>query len=287
MVIINGVKYACDRCIRGHRVSGCRHVKEPLRKIKRKGRPSTQCGNCKKMRTKSAVANGPCSCGDPNELSSSELLGVNGKSSVLKSLPDRGILSSEIQTKSELTPEELGKLREHPGVKIELPDGSVLGPENNGDFDYQGPRSHFASHPTASAYTTRISASYHDPHYPPHLMSSNSHYLAEKVKGQHPLYGKMPGPYNADLYNDSMGNNEAAAVLNGRGVGGYAPNTGSVAFHPRMILESEFAASPQDLANSLTGIHDVRAPAGHAGENENIPDPYGMSMHITKLSNLY
>lgn len=270
-------------------MSGCRHVQEPLRKIKRKGRPSTQCGSCKRMRTKSAVANGPCSCGDPNAASPSELLGASDKASVLLRNPPRGTLDSEIQTKAELTPEELGKLRGHPDVRIELPDGSVLGPETSGDFaEYQGPHSHFALHPPASAYIPSISVSCQDPHYPPRLMSSHELYMAaEKFKHQHPLYGQMPGPYNADLYNDSMGNNEAAAVLNGRGVGGYAPNTGSVAFNPKMIIETELAASPRDLANSLTGIPDVRTQSSQTAEGDNTTDPYGTSMHFTKLSNLY
>lgn len=50
MVLINGVKYACERCIRGHRVTTCTHTDQPLMMIKPKGRPSTQCPHCKEQR---------------------------------------------------------------------------------------------------------------------------------------------------------------------------------------------------------------------------------------------
>lgn len=50
MVVLNGIKYACERCIRGHRVSTCNHTDQPLTMIKPKGRPSTQCQHCRDQR---------------------------------------------------------------------------------------------------------------------------------------------------------------------------------------------------------------------------------------------
>lgn len=62
MVLINGVKYACERCIRGHRVTTCTHTDQPLMMIKPKGRPSTQCPFCKEQRkTRNAHVNCNCS----------------------------------------------------------------------------------------------------------------------------------------------------------------------------------------------------------------------------------
>ncbi|SCU80757.1 LAMI_0B03598g1_1 [Lachancea mirantina] len=64
MVLINGVKYACERCIRGHRVTTCNHTDQPLMMIKPKGRPSTTCAHCKELRkNKNANPTGVCSCG--------------------------------------------------------------------------------------------------------------------------------------------------------------------------------------------------------------------------------
>ncbi|EDO17787.1 hypothetical protein Kpol_541p30 [Vanderwaltozyma polyspora DSM 70294] len=67
MVLINGVKYACERCIRGHRVTTCTHTDQPLMMIKPKGRPSTTCDLCKELRkNKKALINSPnaiCTCG--------------------------------------------------------------------------------------------------------------------------------------------------------------------------------------------------------------------------------
>lgn len=64
MVLINGVKYACERCIRGHRVTTCNHTDQPLTMIKPKGRPSTTCSHCKELRkNKNANPSGQCTCG--------------------------------------------------------------------------------------------------------------------------------------------------------------------------------------------------------------------------------
>lgn len=64
MVLINGIKYACERCIRGHRVTTCNHTDQPLMMIKPKGRPSTTCAYCKELKkNKSAKPSGTCTCG--------------------------------------------------------------------------------------------------------------------------------------------------------------------------------------------------------------------------------
>lgn len=68
MVYIDGVKYACERCIRGHRVTGCNHTNMPLTMIKPKGRPSTQCAHCKELKKYKSSSNKPpilktkCTC---------------------------------------------------------------------------------------------------------------------------------------------------------------------------------------------------------------------------------
>lgn len=62
MVFIRGVKYACERCIRGHRVTSCKHTDQPLVMIKPKGRPATQCEHCREARKKK-VLHIKCTCG--------------------------------------------------------------------------------------------------------------------------------------------------------------------------------------------------------------------------------
>lgn len=62
MVLLNGVKYACERCIRGHRVSSCTHTDKPLTMIKPKGRPASQCLHCRESR-KLKNTHSSCSCG--------------------------------------------------------------------------------------------------------------------------------------------------------------------------------------------------------------------------------
>ncbi|KAI8967596.1 copper fist DNA binding domain-containing protein, partial [Mycotypha africana] len=43
-------KYACIKCIKGHRSSKCTHNDRELFEIKKKGRPITQCANCRLLR---------------------------------------------------------------------------------------------------------------------------------------------------------------------------------------------------------------------------------------------
>lgn len=50
MVVVDGKKYACETCIKGHRSSACKHTDRPLFEIKRKGRPVTQCEHCRELR---------------------------------------------------------------------------------------------------------------------------------------------------------------------------------------------------------------------------------------------
>jgi hypothetical protein len=62
-MLINGEKYACEACVRGHRVSNCQHSDRPLQHINKKGRPVSQCQHCRSMR-KSRSAHTKCDCGE-------------------------------------------------------------------------------------------------------------------------------------------------------------------------------------------------------------------------------
>ncbi|KAL4806227.1 copper fist DNA binding domain-containing protein [Aspergillus unguis] len=45
-MLIDGEKWACEACVRGHRVSSCKHHDRPLTHINRKGRPFSTCPTC-------------------------------------------------------------------------------------------------------------------------------------------------------------------------------------------------------------------------------------------------
>ncbi|KAI1434236.1 hypothetical protein GGR50DRAFT_663558 [Xylaria sp. CBS 124048] len=62
-MIINGEKWACEACVRGHRVSNCQHADRPLQHINKKGRPVSQCHHCRAMR-KSRSSHVKCDCGE-------------------------------------------------------------------------------------------------------------------------------------------------------------------------------------------------------------------------------
>ncbi|KAI0395256.1 hypothetical protein F5Y17DRAFT_465835 [Xylariaceae sp. FL0594] len=62
-MMIDGEKYACEACVRGHRVSNCRHEDRQLIHIQKKGRPVSQCQHCRAAR-KSRSAHVKCDCGE-------------------------------------------------------------------------------------------------------------------------------------------------------------------------------------------------------------------------------
>ncbi|PSR97413.1 hypothetical protein BD289DRAFT_450923 [Coniella lustricola] len=62
MIFENGEKFACDSCVRGHRVSNCTHRDRQLQHINKKGRPVSQCQHCRSMR-RSKSAHVKCDCG--------------------------------------------------------------------------------------------------------------------------------------------------------------------------------------------------------------------------------
>ncbi|ELR08097.1 hypothetical protein VC83_01625 [Pseudogymnoascus destructans] len=62
-MLIAGEKFACDACVRGHRVSNCQHADRALQHIAKKGRPVSQCTHCRTLR-KSRSAHVKCDCGE-------------------------------------------------------------------------------------------------------------------------------------------------------------------------------------------------------------------------------
>ncbi|KAI9712490.1 MAG: hypothetical protein M1812_006906 [Candelaria pacifica] len=70
-MLINGEKWACDACVKGHRVSNCQHrghvadisQDRKLQHINKKGRPVSQCTHCRGLR-KSRSAHVKCDCGE-------------------------------------------------------------------------------------------------------------------------------------------------------------------------------------------------------------------------------
>ncbi|KAF2642804.1 hypothetical protein P280DRAFT_275551 [Massarina eburnea CBS 473.64] len=66
MPLFNGEKFACQSCIKGHRVSGCNHTDRELHHINPKGRPVKQCEHCRGAR-KSKSHHAKCDCGDKKD----------------------------------------------------------------------------------------------------------------------------------------------------------------------------------------------------------------------------
>ncbi|KXT04394.1 hypothetical protein AC578_3574 [Pseudocercospora eumusae] len=63
VVRADGTKWACQSCLKGHRVSGCTHTDRELTLVPKKGRPVTQCQHCRLERKKRSAHN-KCDCAD-------------------------------------------------------------------------------------------------------------------------------------------------------------------------------------------------------------------------------
>ncbi|KAI9276035.1 copper fist DNA binding domain-containing protein [Sporodiniella umbellata] len=60
-MLINGIKFACSTCVKGHRSSTCRHSERPLIEIRKKGRPISQCDHCRDLRKRKQI-HAKCTC---------------------------------------------------------------------------------------------------------------------------------------------------------------------------------------------------------------------------------
>ncbi|KAK6508874.1 hypothetical protein TWF481_003641 [Arthrobotrys musiformis] len=70
MMVIDGVTWACETCIRGHRAASCNHIERPLKPLGKKGRPVSQCHHCRSLRSSRSLHT-RCKC---------ELVARNGAS---------------------------------------------------------------------------------------------------------------------------------------------------------------------------------------------------------------
>ncbi|KAF1805140.1 copper fist DNA-binding transcription factor [Mucor lusitanicus] len=61
VILINGEKYACASCIRGHRVKKCNHNDRQLVPIVKRGRQISQCNHCRDLR-KTNGTHVKCTC---------------------------------------------------------------------------------------------------------------------------------------------------------------------------------------------------------------------------------
>ncbi|KAJ2745217.1 copper-binding transcription factor, partial [Coemansia sp. BCRC 34301] len=68
MIFLDGKKFACSACIRGHRASSCNHSSRELTEIRPKGRPVTQCERCRQLR-KTRKAHVKCLCSEMDSAS--------------------------------------------------------------------------------------------------------------------------------------------------------------------------------------------------------------------------
>lgn len=354
MVFINEVKYACERCIRGHRVSGCSHTNATLKRIKRKGRPTGQCSACRANKVRgqkpcnhtngkhndSAHLNNKSEDGkhfnssnpaSPVHGGSINTFSVSGASpSKSPGSRDRYHFSNSLEQElpEEISPEALKTLsKEDPNIIIELPDGSFLNDAKSHRSAPQSAQQHGTSKPSYDgAYPNgnAASESYIYPYYQNYpynaipgrqapspspspvpngnfkldeaaLSNSMPHsfnhlnVIAHRAtpQSQEDIFNPtsqpitpppfmLNGPYNAALYNDSMGNNAASAAINLHGTGNYMSNT-----NPYSHQNRAYNVPTPSLNYHLHGYHPASGvhqqnssfPSYHTPANYNAHQP--------------
>jgi len=91
MVFVNGQKFACESCIKGHRSSSCHHTERPLFEVKKKGRPVSQCEKCRELR-KSKRVHSKCDCSSMKDATEPAMRQLSVKSKrfipILPALPN-------------------------------------------------------------------------------------------------------------------------------------------------------------------------------------------------------
>ncbi|WVQ68403.1 uncharacterized protein L199_006611 [Kwoniella botswanensis] len=119
MVLINEKKYACEKCIKGHRVSGCTHTDRPLYEIKKKGRPATQCSHCKdKRKLAGSSVHTKCACGDTKNPPSTSVIQLTTTQSEQSSSSQGSDQEKETETEVEIETR-----KGQPGSKATFPRG--------------------------------------------------------------------------------------------------------------------------------------------------------------------
>jgi len=86
--IIANTRTCSKSCIQGHRSSSCAHANRPLFEIKKKGRPISQCEECRELRQNKRV-HSKCKCrhGKGDEQSGTQSLTPGGKRVCDRRLP--------------------------------------------------------------------------------------------------------------------------------------------------------------------------------------------------------
>ncbi|KAN0119735.1 copper-fist domain containing protein [Hyaloscypha variabilis] len=100
MPLINGCKYSCEPCIRGHRATSCAHTDRILLEVRKPGRPLESCGH--EFAT--------CNCGKITELlSMGTVLPITGSNQVNENQNPALVLTSQPPTPATGIPKERTK----------------------------------------------------------------------------------------------------------------------------------------------------------------------------------
>ena len=80
MILWGSYRFACERCLVGHRNAACGHLDRKLIEIKSKGRPATQCEHCReRRRLNHGHSHHKCMCGgDAAKLLAAAASGTGG-----------------------------------------------------------------------------------------------------------------------------------------------------------------------------------------------------------------
>lgn len=242
MVLRDGNKYACESCIRGHRVTGCNHTDRELHFIAPKGRPVKQCEHCRGAR-KSKSHHARCDCGGKKErnevkLDDKECCCNLGDSCVCGIKGEDGVLGSESSHRSAHT-------RPHPSKHAS--DGHLTTYINS---------KHKACHKWDVAQS-------HGPYPRPKLNPSGCHSSSPNVAGAHTPGTDTTGTPQANFSQDDWHLPRGSSSI---GLGFTSPSLDSL---PLSFLGGDPFRAPQTFGAPLQQVQG-RSP-GESDELYTIP----------------
>ncbi|GAA5990435.1 hypothetical protein JCM10908_007371 [Rhodotorula pacifica] len=185
-MLIDGVKFSCDACTRGHRQNSCKHADRPLHEVPKRGRPPTACAECRELR-KNTNTHRTCSHRKesddgpdillktlPNgaaDLASVELV---RRSSSVKSRSSASAASVASTSAASASEDDLASI----GRRKSLSRTSSISRPGSSARSEKPKKPHDLAHGHLADHPTHVSAAYSPyPHHPPNKEHHHHHHM--------------------------------------------------------------------------------------------------------------
>ncbi|GAA5882339.1 hypothetical protein JCM3774_005075 [Rhodotorula dairenensis] len=263
-MLIDGVKYSCDACTRGHRQNSCKHADRPLHEVPKRGRPPTACAECRELRK---TTNSHRTCNHrkdsdegpdllfkslPNGAGDLATVELVRRSSSIKSRSSASAASVASTSAASASEDDLASV----GRRKSISRTSSLSRPGSSARSEKAKKPHDLAHGHLADHPTHVSAAYSPyPHHPPNKDHHHHHH-----------HMHIPSPLARSEGGGSSGRGTGATnspVASGSGVPPVPPLPPLPAFSEPPILgklTARQSAAPSALANEASLPLPARPP---------------------------